>query len=65
MAIKTNILDDDVLQEQLDDFSSLILGDLKNSGLEVDEAFMKQMASISKDVNELHETGSIKVKDKR
>lgn len=54
MPLRERLLDEDETTKDLDDFSALILEDLKKSGL-CDEAMMAQMVDITKGVNELHE----------
>ena len=61
MALRERLLDEDETAKELDDFSALILEDLKKSGL-YDEAMLAQVADITKGVNELHEEAVIRNK---
>lgn len=53
MPLRERLLDEDETTKDLDDFSALILDDLKKSGL--DENLLAQMVDITKGVNDLHE----------
>lgn len=53
MPLRERLLDEDEATKELDDFSALILDDLKKSGM--DEALLSQMVDITKGVNDLHE----------
>lgn len=53
MPLRERLLDEDETTRDLDDFSALILDDLKKSGL--DEQILTQMVDITKGVNDLHE----------
>lgn len=52
MPLRERLLDEDETTEKVDDFSALILDDLKNSG--IDESMLAQIADLTKGVNELH-----------
>lgn len=53
MPLRERLLDEDESTKELDDFSALIIDDLKKSGL--DESLLAQMEDLTKGVNELHE----------
>lgn len=53
MPLRERLLDEDETTKDLDDFSALIIDDLKKSGL--DDDLLAQMVNITKDVNDLHE----------
>lgn len=53
MPLRERLLDEDEATKELDDFSALILDDLKKSGM--DDALLSQMVDITKGVNDLHE----------
>lgn len=53
MPLRERLLDEDETTKELDDFSALILDDLKKSG--IDDTILSQMVDITKGVNDLHE----------
>lgn len=53
MPLKERLIDEDETTKELDDFSALLIDDMKKSGL--DASLLEQMEGLSKGVNELHE----------
>ena len=63
MPLRERLLDEDETTKDLDDFSALLIDDLKKSGL--DEGLLSQMAELTKGVNELHEEPTFRDKNKK